>query len=59
VQGEKVVWGGCSFTEKGFRENKLDTGKDRTSKRIGSRQKIRTYGCKETKGAFTSDTQKN
>jgi len=31
-----------SFTETGYKENKLDTREDRTSQRIRS-QKIRTY----------------
>jgi hypothetical protein len=43
-----------NFTETGYRENKLDTGKDRASQRMSRSQKIRTdcqswYEVKQSK----------
>lgn len=32
-----------SFMQPGYKENKLDTGEDRTSQRMGRSHKIRTY----------------
>ena len=38
-----VGFNGDSFTETGYRENKIDTGKDRMSKRMRRSQKIKMY----------------
>jgi hypothetical protein len=50
ARGGGVVCGKCvrwfyldSFTESGYRKNKLGTGKNRASQRIRNSQKIRTY----------------